>query len=290
MLAARRTAGTVGAPGGMAEDSGDARWIKADWRVHVQGRTARRPHIDMADDENTEVEEQPKQVEESGGVLDLNSALQQVLKKAAVQPEGLARGLREAVKALDRKVVRAPTLPCVKIERPSVRARLVAGGRQDQQIAGLFCAGCSGGGEGGRIGGWILPNRISWAAWVQRVWIECPCGARLGFAAGASRYVFRGCHWASTTSVRGCLCGGAQRKAWVGPRDSLAVRNLQNMGRMNRGRLAARVALGARTRTGPHAAVVRGASAQIRARVPSPIQRGSGQRVDPCSLFCKSRC
>ena len=148
MLAARRTAGTVGAPGGMAEDSGDARWIKADWRVHVQGRTARRPHIDMADDENTEVEEQPKQVEESGGVLDLNSALQQVLKKAAVQPEGLARGLREAVKALDRKVVRAPTLPCVKIERPSVRARLVAGGRQDQQIAGLFCAGCSGGGGG----------------------------------------------------------------------------------------------------------------------------------------------
>ena len=156
MLAARRTAGTVGAPGGMAEDSGDARWIKADWRVHVQGRTARRPHIDMADDENTEVEEQPKQVEESGGVLDLNSALQQVLKKAAVQPEGLARGLREAVKALDRKVVRAPTLPCVKIERPSVRARLVAGGRQDQQIAGLFCAGCSGGGGGAHGGGWIF--------------------------------------------------------------------------------------------------------------------------------------
>ena len=62
------------------------------------------------------------------------------------------------------------------------------------------------------------------------------------------------------------------------------------MGRMNRGRLAARVALGGRTRTGPHAAVVRGALAQIRARVPSPIQRGSGQRVDPCSLFCKSRC
>ena len=112
VLAARRTAGTVGAPGGLAEDSGDARWIKADWRVHVQGRTARRPHIDMADDENTEVEEQPKQVEESGGVLDLNSALQQVLKKAAVQPEGLARGLREAVKALDRKVVRAPIFSC----------------------------------------------------------------------------------------------------------------------------------------------------------------------------------
>ena len=146
MLAARRTAGTVGAPGGMAEDSGDTRWIKADWRVHVQGRTARRPHIDMADDENTEVEEQPKQVEESGGVLDLNSALQQVLKKAAVQPEGLARGLREAVKALDRKVVRAPDSDSlVMLEWPCVRARLVAGGRQEQQIAGLFCAGCSGG-------------------------------------------------------------------------------------------------------------------------------------------------
>jgi len=58
----------------------------------------------MADDENQEVEEQPKVAEESGGVLDLNTALQQVLKKAAVQPDGLARGLREAVKALDRKV------------------------------------------------------------------------------------------------------------------------------------------------------------------------------------------
>merc|ERR1712216_634919 len=46
----------------------------------------------------------PKVTEESGGVLDLNTALQQVLKKAAVQPDGLASGLREAVKALDRKV------------------------------------------------------------------------------------------------------------------------------------------------------------------------------------------
>jgi hypothetical protein len=62
----------------------------------------------MADDENQEVTEQPKVAEESGGVLDLNSALQQVLKKAAAQPDGLARGLREAVKALDRKVVRCP--------------------------------------------------------------------------------------------------------------------------------------------------------------------------------------
>ncbi len=63
----------------------------------------------MADDENQEVTEQPKVAEESGGALDLNSALQQVLKKAAAQPDGLARGLREAVKALDRKVVRFPS-------------------------------------------------------------------------------------------------------------------------------------------------------------------------------------
>ena len=70
----------------------------------------------MADDENQEeVEQQPKVAEESGGVLDLNSALQQVLKKAAVQPDGLARGLREAVKALDRKVVssRAGSTSCL---------------------------------------------------------------------------------------------------------------------------------------------------------------------------------
>ena len=75
-------------------------------RVALQDEPKGDLTVTMADDENQEeVEQQPKVVEESGGVLDLNSALQQVLKKAAVQPDGLARGLREAVKALDRKVV-----------------------------------------------------------------------------------------------------------------------------------------------------------------------------------------
>mmetsp|Transcript_34793 Transcript_34793/g.71785 ORF Transcript_34793/g.71785 Transcript_34793/m.71785 type:complete len:144 (-) Transcript_34793:53-484(-) len=56
-------------------------------------------------DENEEVmpEETPK-VEESGGVMDLNSALQGVLKRALVNG-GVARGLRECVKALDRRQV-----------------------------------------------------------------------------------------------------------------------------------------------------------------------------------------
>mmetsp|Transcript_15619 Transcript_15619/g.24285 ORF Transcript_15619/g.24285 Transcript_15619/m.24285 type:complete len:144 (+) Transcript_15619:663-1094(+) len=56
----------------------------------------------MADDgETPEVEEQPK-TEEPGGVMDLNSALQGCLKKALIH-DGVARGLRECVKALDRR-------------------------------------------------------------------------------------------------------------------------------------------------------------------------------------------
>jgi small subunit ribosomal protein S12e len=59
----------------------------------------------MADDENQEITETKPKASE-GGVLDLNSALQQLLKKSAAKEDGLARGLREAVKALDRKVGR----------------------------------------------------------------------------------------------------------------------------------------------------------------------------------------
>lgn len=57
-------------------------------------------------DENEDVvaEEQPKVTEEAGGVMDLNSALQGVLKRALVN-QGVARGLRECVKALDRRQV-----------------------------------------------------------------------------------------------------------------------------------------------------------------------------------------
>ena len=58
----------------------------------------------MADEENDTPTESTPQVEESGGVLDLNSALQKALKKALVA-DGVARGLRECVKALDRRQV-----------------------------------------------------------------------------------------------------------------------------------------------------------------------------------------
>ena len=60
----------------------------------------------MADEEN-EVETEPTPVvaPAEGGVLDLNSALQQALKKALVH-DGVARGLRECVKSLDRRQVR----------------------------------------------------------------------------------------------------------------------------------------------------------------------------------------
>ena len=59
----------------------------------------------MADEEN-EVETEPTPVvaPAEGGVLDLNSALQQALKKALVH-DGVARGLRECVKSLDRRQV-----------------------------------------------------------------------------------------------------------------------------------------------------------------------------------------
>ena len=46
----------------------------------------------MADDENQEITETKPKASE-GGVLDLNSALQQLLKKSAAKEDGLARGL-----------------------------------------------------------------------------------------------------------------------------------------------------------------------------------------------------
>jgi small subunit ribosomal protein S12e len=58
----------------------------------------------MADEETEVNEEQPTPVVADGGVLDLNSALQQALKKALVH-DGVARGLRECVKSLDRRQV-----------------------------------------------------------------------------------------------------------------------------------------------------------------------------------------
>ena len=58
----------------------------------------------MADEENEIETSEPTPVVApvEGGVLDLNSALQQALKKALVH-DGVARGLRECVKSLDRR-------------------------------------------------------------------------------------------------------------------------------------------------------------------------------------------
>lgn len=42
----------------------------------------------------------------AGGVMDVNTALQEVLKTALIH-DGLARGIREAAKALDKYVCRA---------------------------------------------------------------------------------------------------------------------------------------------------------------------------------------
>jgi small subunit ribosomal protein S12e len=58
----------------------------------------------MADEENEIETSEPTPVvaPAEGGVLDLNSALQLALKKALVH-NGVARGLRECVKNLDRR-------------------------------------------------------------------------------------------------------------------------------------------------------------------------------------------
>ncbi|XP_039257366.1 small ribosomal subunit protein eS12-like [Styela clava] len=55
----------------------------------------------MSDAEGDDVPQAPVKVE-SGGPMDLNSALQEVLKMALIH-DGLARGLNEAVRALDKR-------------------------------------------------------------------------------------------------------------------------------------------------------------------------------------------
>lgn len=69
----------------------------------------------MADDE---VQEEAPKVVEEGGVMDLNGALQGVLKKALVH-DGVARGLRECVKALDRRQAHLCILAQVAPSPPS---------------------------------------------------------------------------------------------------------------------------------------------------------------------------
>jgi small subunit ribosomal protein S12e len=65
----------------------------------------------------------------AGGVMDMNTALQEVLKTALIQ-DGLARGIREAAKALDKR----QTHFCVLASNEPMYVKLVEALYAEHQI------------------------------------------------------------------------------------------------------------------------------------------------------------
>lgn len=101
----------------------------------------------------------------SGGALDLNSALQQVLKKSLVK-DGLARGLRECVKALDRRQAHLCILAsdCDSAEY----VRLVEALAQEHQISLIKVP------DGKQLGEWVGLAKLDREGKPRKV-VKCSC-------------------------------------------------------------------------------------------------------------------
>mmetsp|Transcript_44009 Transcript_44009/g.107532 ORF Transcript_44009/g.107532 Transcript_44009/m.107532 type:complete len:145 (-) Transcript_44009:173-607(-) len=120
----------------------------------------------MADDnEPIETEETPKVAVESGGIMDVNSALQGVLKKALVH-DGVARGLRECVKALDRRQAHLCILAsdCDSAEY----VRLVEALAQEHSISIIKV------GDGKQLGEWVGLCKLDREGKARKV-VKCSC-------------------------------------------------------------------------------------------------------------------
>eukprot|EP00283_Hemiselmis_rufescens_P005586 CAMPEP_0173434766 /NCGR_PEP_ID=MMETSP1357-20121228/13376_1 /TAXON_ID=77926 /ORGANISM="Hemiselmis rufescens, Strain PCC563" /LENGTH=142 /DNA_ID=CAMNT_0014399663 /DNA_START=58 /DNA_END=486 /DNA_ORIENTATION=+ len=118
----------------------------------------------MADDENEPVEEVETKAEE-GGVMDLNGALQGVLKKSLVH-DGVARGLRECVKALDRRQAHLCILAqdCDSAEY----VRLVEALAQEHSISIIKVA------DGKQLGEWVGLCKLDREGKARKV-VKCSC-------------------------------------------------------------------------------------------------------------------
>mmetsp|Transcript_34658 Transcript_34658/g.67937 ORF Transcript_34658/g.67937 Transcript_34658/m.67937 type:complete len:143 (-) Transcript_34658:277-705(-) len=118
----------------------------------------------MGDDENEPVEEVEVKAEE-GGVMDLNGALQGVLKKALCH-DGVARGLRECVKALDRRQAHLCILAqdCDSAEY----VRLVEALAQEHSISIIKVA------EGKQLGEWVGLCKLDAEGKARKV-VKCSC-------------------------------------------------------------------------------------------------------------------
>mmetsp|Transcript_20227 Transcript_20227/g.56030 ORF Transcript_20227/g.56030 Transcript_20227/m.56030 type:complete len:145 (-) Transcript_20227:251-685(-) len=120
----------------------------------------------MADGENVEIEsEATPEAPAAAGVLDLNSALQQVLKKSLVK-DGLARGLRECVKALDRRQAHLCILAsdCDSAEY----VRLVEALAQEHQISLIKVP------DGKQLGEWVGLAKLDREGKPRKV-VKCSC-------------------------------------------------------------------------------------------------------------------